>query len=94
MHLDLPDDQVAAALAKALNRTIDGVRRRSPLALMLDLLKESSHRRSLSLSKEQIPALLHRYYCNGVELYEDAALLRANKRYARAVFLCLARLRN
>jgi AbiV family abortive infection protein len=57
---------------------------------MLDLFKKSSHRHSFPLSKEQIPALLHRYYSNGVELYEDAALLRANKRYARSVFLCLA----
>src|SRR6516164_6272311 len=63
--------------------------RPSPRALMLDLFKKSSHRHSFPLSKEQIPALLHRYYSNGVELYEDAALLRANKRYARAVFLCL-----
>jgi AbiV family abortive infection protein len=89
MDLDLSGD-VAAALAEALTRTIDGVCRSSPRTLMLDLLKKSSHRHSFPLNQEQIPALLHRYYCNGVELYEDAALLRANKRYARAVFLCLA----
>src|SRR4029077_16818911 len=58
------------------------------LKMLNDLLSKSSKRQSLPLTKEQVPALLHRYYCNARDLYDEASLLRDHKKYARAFFLC------
>ena len=55
---------------------------------MLDFLQKSSNRQNFPLSKEQVPTLLHFCYCNARDLYEEAALLRDHKKYARALFLC------
>ncbi len=55
---------------------------------MLDFLKTSSVKQKRPLTKEQVATLLHFCYCNAKDLYEEAELLRSNKKCARAFFLC------
>lgn len=55
---------------------------------MFEFLKKSSRFQNKALTKEQIATLLHFCYCNANDLFEEATLLRENKKYARAFFLC------
>jgi len=55
---------------------------------MFEFLKKSSKIQSKPLTKEQIATLLHFCYCNARDLYDEATLLKDNKKYARAFFLC------
>jgi AbiV family abortive infection protein len=55
---------------------------------MFEFLKKSSKIQNKALTKEQLATLLHFCYCNASDLYEEATLLRENKKYARAFFLC------
>jgi AbiV family abortive infection protein len=58
------------------------------LIAMFDFLRKSSIKQNKALTKEQVATLLHFCYCNAKDLYEEADLLRKNKKYARAFFLC------
>ena len=52
-------------------------------------LSKSSLKQRKVLTKEQIATLMHFCYCNARDLYEEAVLLRDNKKYARAMTLCV-----
>ena len=52
-------------------------------------LNKSSFRQRKTLTKEQVATLMHFCYCNARDLYDEAIILRDNKKYARAVTLCV-----
>lgn len=55
-------------------------------------MKKTSKKKNKSISKKQVAALMHSCFSNAKELYEEALLLRKNKKYARAFYLCIASL--
>ena len=56
---------------------------------LINFLNKSSKKQKKPVSKEQIATLLHFSYCNARDLFDEATLLRENKKYARAFTLCV-----
>jgi AbiV family abortive infection protein len=56
---------------------------------MFELLKKSSIKLNKPITKEQVATLLHFCWCNARDLYEEASILKENKKYARSFFLCV-----
>jgi len=60
--------------------------------LMFELLNQTSKKQNKPITKEQVAVLLHFCFCNALDLYNEAELLRKNRKYARAFYLCIVAL--
>lgn len=56
---------------------------------MYEVLMKSSLKLNKPITKEQVATLLHFCWCNARDLHEEAKLLKAHEKYARAFFLCV-----
>ena len=59
---------------------------------MLNLLNKTSKKQNKPITKEQVAVLIHFCFCNAQDLYEEAELLKKNKKFARGFYLCVSAL--
>ena len=59
---------------------------------MFELLNKSSKQQNKPITKEQVAVLMHFCFCNALDLYKEAELLKKNRKYARAFYLCVVAL--
>jgi len=59
---------------------------------MVKLLNKTSKKQNKPITKEQVAVLMHFCFCNALDLYEEAELLKKNRKFARAFYLCIVAL--